>query len=122
MKRFAKLTDPALCELMTELELSIGLSCYLQGTNYIFEVDGVPAGFITFTIRDLHTLEIKHIYVRPEYRLLGIASKMIEWAKEYKEQENYRYLVLAVKGDNRDALGFYIKKGFVPSVIEMELS
>lgn len=55
---------------------------------------------------------IDALYVDKEYRNKGIATKLIEKAKEYSKENNAKKISISVIKDNQKALNLYNKLGF----------
>ena len=63
------------------------------------------------------TLEIGNLYVKEEYRNLGIGTRFIEIAKKICKDKNIKYLELKVLSENKSAREFYKKMKFSDYII-----
>ena len=78
----------------------------------IYYQDNVAAGCGAFKEFDSNTVEIKRMFVHPDYRGRGIASCILKeleiWASEY----SYTSCVLETGKNNPDAIALYRKSGY----------
>lgn len=58
--------------------------------------------------------EIKRMYVKPDYRGLGIAERMLKALEVYAAEAGYRWLYLDTKDDLATAIRFYRRHGYEP--------
>ena len=93
---------------------------------YIAEVDGKPAGFSLIFIRTgppimrLRGLGyIDDLFVKEEYRGLGISSKLYREATKWFRQKGMRHVALTVGTGNEPAHSIYKKWGFFDYHVEM---
>lgn len=82
----------------------------------IAEFGNEPVGFATIQVTrsfcyDYPTAEITGIYVSPDYRRAGIASKLLACAKQVAEAEHALELFLRVNHANTNAIAFYEAQG-----------
>lgn len=63
------------------------------------------------------TLEIGNLYIRKEYRNLGIGKRFIEIAKKICKEKNIKYLELKDLSENKSAREFYKKMKFSEYII-----
>lgn len=61
-----------------------------------------------------HSIVIKHLVVSQEYRKQKIATRLMQFIKEYAYKREIHYLYLWTTPDNRIAIDFYTKQGFYP--------
>ena len=79
-------------------------------SNYLIykEKDSV-VGFLNYDLI-YDRIEIDYIYVNPEYRKQGIASKLFNFMVE--NSKNIKNITLEVRKSNINAINFYKKHGF----------
>lgn len=65
-----------------------------------------------FKIMDEQTIEIKRMYVVPQYRRQGIASEILSHLEETAYQMGYHYSVLETGKEMLDNIKFYEKCGY----------
>jgi putative acetyltransferase len=74
--------------------------------------DAIAIGCGAFKEFDSDTIEIKRMFVHPDYRGKGIASAVLKeleiWASEY----NYNKFVLETGKNNPEAISLYQKNGY----------
>ncbi|HIW86578.1 MAG TPA: GNAT family N-acetyltransferase [Candidatus Eubacterium faecipullorum] len=73
-----------------------------KAETYVYEKDGAVLGFIS-----LNGSYIEGLFVRKEYRALGIGTALLDFVKEKKSS-----LLLHVYCQNTGAVDFYIKNSF----------
>ena len=86
----------------------------------IAEIDGSFVGFLCFLIDehpwfDLEAERFGHIlevHVKSEYREMGIATHMIEYAMDDLKKRNVRVVYVDTRENNTKALHLYGKMGF----------
>ena len=59
------------------------------------------------------------LYVAPEHRKQGIGQKLVDAMKEYYRSQGCTSVRLFALADNKLALNFYHKNGFLPHDVEM---
>ena len=64
-------------------------------------------------LRDPDALEIERIYVRGAFQGQGLGSWLLRQLKSLAEREGKGYLWLGVWEENRDAIRFYERHGFI---------
>lgn len=57
---------------------------------------------------------ITEFFILPDYRRMGLGTKVIRFLEDTCRELGICYLELQVERDNVDAQGFYAKQGFVP--------
>lgn len=65
-------------------------------------------------LEDGKTIELKRVYVRPEYRGLGISKMLLQRLENWALQQGYRYAILETGNRQPEALGLYRNSGYVP--------
>lgn len=87
------------------------------GRLYLLRFAGEPAGCIALHQIDGKSCELKRLYVRPEYRGLGLAAVLVEQILQDARQIGYRRILLDTFPDLTAAIRLYKKYGFyeIPS-------
>jgi len=96
-------------------QVSGGLEGLLEGRGrlYLAEVDGEPAGVVGLKPLSAGAGEVKHLYVRPDFRGHGIARKLLQQLVTDAEALGYRRLCLETTEFMPEAQGLYRRFGFV---------
>ena len=96
-------------------EVSDGLEELLEGRGllYLAEVSGVPAAVVGLKPLPQGVGEVKHLYVRPDFRGLGIARSLLHELVSEAEALGYQRLRLETASFMREAQGLYRSLGFV---------
>lgn len=96
-------------------ELSNPLSAF-----YFALLKGEPIGYLKINfgnaqteLKDANSLEIERIYVLQEYHGRKVGQLLYEKAMEVAIQQKVDYVWLGVWEENKRAIGFYSKNGFV---------
>lgn len=77
-------------------------------------IDGERAGFITLRPLPAHTpptLQIDHLYIRPEHQGQGVGAWALNWAKAQATERGCDITLSALK--QSAANRFYLRQGFV---------
>ena len=95
-----------------DIDACVGSSPYLEG--FLFETDGIPAGYSMIaksfaTEYGCPCIWIEDIYLKPEYRNMGIASMFFDYLETRFPGHLFR---LEVEDDNLHAIHTYRKNGF----------
>lgn len=85
---------------VTEASCIIGQVCLQYDSNRKELADGVSRAYL-FAFR-----------IRPEYRNLGIGSKMLAYCENELVEKGFTYLTLNVAKENTSAIRLYQRKGF----------
>lgn len=94
---------------------------------YMAFTDGIPSGFIEFSKEDeientyKKYLRINSLYVDPQFRNHGIATLLLDTAKNRAKELGYKHLGLGVLHQNSPAISLYKKFGFADYGIELML-
>lgn len=100
--------------LSYEQELNNSLAKY-----FVAKIDNKVIGFIgTWIIVD--ESHITNVAVHPNYRKLGIGSKLIESMLNYCKEKNCNAYTLEVRESNKTAISVYEKHGFVVDGVRKE--
>ena len=94
-KRYAKYNDPHL------------FSC-----RAVVYIDGKPAGCGCWKRIDERSVEVKRIYVLPEYRRQGVASVVIGAVERDAAQHGYTHAILETARTTADSAALYLKLGY----------
>lgn len=99
---------------LADLEEKYGLP---WGRLYLLQVDGAPAGCIGLKKLDETRCEMKRLYVRPAYRGLGLARKLVERLLTEAKKAGYEAMRLDTFPFLTSAIGLYKNLGFreIPS-------
>jgi carbonic anhydrase len=82
---------------------------------FLARVDGVAAGCIVASEFDASTIEIKRLYVEPEFRGSGAGRALMEAAIAFARERSHRRVVLDTERERlRAAYDLYCRLGFVP--------
>jgi diamine N-acetyltransferase len=92
-----------------------------ENTTFFFVKDGqVVIGYIKLNEglsqtehQEEDSLEIERIYVLKEYQGKGIGNELLNLAKHIANQKNAPYIWLGVWEENKKAIAFYDKNGFI---------
>ena len=63
-------------------------------------------------VNDPNSLEIERIYIKKDFKGLGLGKKLINFASGLAKESRKDYLWLGVWEKNHDAISFYTKMGF----------
>ena len=94
-KRYAKYNDP-----------------YLFGCRAVVYIDGKPVGCGCWKRVDGRSVEVKRIYVLPEYRRQGVASAVIAAVERDAAQHGYTHAILETARTTGDSAALYLKLGY----------
>ncbi|WP_029905732.1 GNAT family N-acetyltransferase [Prevotella sp. 10(H)] len=74
--------------------------------------DNIAVGCGGFKILDERTVELKRIYVSPEFRGKGIAGKIVSYLEEQTAKEKFTIVVLETGSKQTEAINLYLKQGY----------
>ena len=94
-KRYAKYNDP-----------------HLFGCRAVAYIGGKPAGCGCWKRIDECSVEVKRIYVMPEYRRQGVASAVIGAVERDAAQHGYTHAILETARTTADSAALYLKLGY----------
>ena len=83
-----------------------------NGALYIAENNKVPAGCVGLRQLDDHRCEMKRLYVRPDYRGLGIGTALCHQIIEKARQLGYVEMLLDTLASMQSAQALYQSLGF----------
>jgi ribosomal protein S18 acetylase RimI-like enzyme len=99
-------------KIKTELEAP-------QSEFYFLFADGQLAGYIKVNdvpaqtdINDPTSLELERIYVKKEFKRLGLGSQLIDYAEQLARLAGKEYVWLGVWEQNPKAIAFYESMGY----------
>lgn len=79
---------------------------------FLIREDGVPAGCGGVKLVETEYAEVKRMYVRPQFRGLGLARLMLDHLTNYAQRHAVRVLRLETGIHQRDAIRLYEGMGF----------
>jgi putative acetyltransferase len=74
--------------------------------------DDVPAGCGGVQFYGTEYAELKRMFVRPQFRGLGLAKQMLQHLEDYTREHNIRVLRLETGIHQKEAIGLYESWGF----------
>lgn len=83
-----------------------------SGRLYLAICDGAPAGCIALRKIDTLRCEMKRLYVRPQFRSLGIAGQLVRKLIADAKETGYKQMLLDTLPFLDIAVGMYKKYGF----------
>ena len=92
----------------------------------LWEVDGEPAGFVCVRFTDTGWWDftrgdVYDLAVAPEFRRMGIGSRMMEFAEEEARASGPNALYVGTGWDNTPARSLYVKRGFREQEVGYEI-
>jgi GNAT superfamily N-acetyltransferase len=85
-----------------------------QGLFLVAEVSGVPAGCGAWRVYPPGGVEIKRVYVVPEYRRRGVAQLVVAALESSAAEAGHTSVVLNTGDRQPEALALYSDLGYVP--------
>ncbi len=87
------------------------------GNVVVFYMDNLPVGCGAFKFFDDDSVEIKRMFVLPEYRGKGIALRVLAELENWAHELNYKACVLETGIKQPEAIALYQKAGyqFIPN-------
>lgn len=80
----------------------------------VAEIDGSIIGSIIILLRErIFNARVYSLNIHPEYRRLGIASSLIDYALDILKEKGYKFITLEVGINNRIAQNLYRSKDFI---------
>jgi len=121
-------TDPDFRVLITELDAELRatydelMNTYDQhnvieeiDTVVIAYVDSLPAGCGCFKAFDKQAAEVKRMYVRPQYRGMGISAMVLKELEAWASSLGYIRMILETGEKQLAAISLYQKGGYLKS-------
>ena len=90
------------------------LAVLARETVFVAEIAGQPAGYVALELLE-RAVRIDQLFVRPEHEAEGVGRQLLEYAEGFAISERAERLQIVVEEDNRRALDFYSRFGFVHS-------
>jgi GNAT superfamily N-acetyltransferase len=85
-----------------------------HGLFLVAEVDGVPAGCGAWRVYPPGGIEIKRVYVEPDFRRRGLAQVVVAELERTAARAGHRTVVLNTGDRQPEALALYADLGYVP--------
>jgi len=78
----------------------------------VYYLDGIPVGCGAFKPFDSESVEIKRMFVSPEYRCKGTALLVLNELEKWAHELNYKACVLETGRKQPEAIALYQKAGY----------
>jgi putative acetyltransferase len=78
----------------------------------VYYENNIPVGCGAFREKEPDTVEIKRMYVHPDFRKKGIASKVLAELERWAAEIKYPYTVLETGKKQPEAIALYQKTGY----------
>ena len=78
----------------------------------VYYENDVPVGCGAFREKESDAVEIKRMYVKPEYRKRGIAAAVLKELENWAAELNYTYTILETGKKQPEAIALYQKLGY----------
>lgn len=78
----------------------------------VFYENNSAVGCGAFREKENDTVEIKRMFVHPDYRKRGIASALLSALEIWAAEENYNYTILETGKKQPEAINLYQKQGY----------
>jgi GNAT superfamily N-acetyltransferase len=85
-----------------------------QGLFLVAEIDGVPAACGAWRVYPPGGIEIKRVYVEPDFRRRGLAQVVVAELERTAARAGHRTVVLNTGDRQPEALALYADLGYVP--------
>lgn len=88
----------------------------IEGLRHVIVAysDKVPIGCGAIKDFDSRSMEVKRMYVKPEYRGKGIASRLLIELENWAESLGYSSCILETGKRQPEAISLYTKNGYTP--------
>ncbi|MDA8091544.1 MAG: GNAT family N-acetyltransferase [Nitrospiraceae bacterium] len=106
---FKKVRDED-CAAVRELLFAHNPGAVIQGRYYMAVEDGVIKGIVGLLWRSWYLSELRHLYVKPEFRRTGIGAFLVEKALERVKTP---LACCTVREDNEGSLTLFRCEGFI---------
>jgi ribosomal protein S18 acetylase RimI-like enzyme len=83
-------------------------------TVFVAELEGRAAGYVAVE-REGNAVRIEQLFVSPEHEGEGVGRQLLEYAEGYAISIGAGALEVVAEPDNRRAVDFYRRRGFVPT-------
>lgn len=82
--------------------------------HVVIACDGInPVGCGAIKEYSSDTMEVKRMFVRHDYRNMGIASKVLKELETWASEMSYKKCILETGKKQPEAIGLYIKSGYL---------
>ncbi|WP_428231813.1 GNAT family N-acetyltransferase [Flavobacterium sp.] len=78
----------------------------------VFYENDIAVGCGAFREKESDTVEIKRMFVHPDYRKRGIASSILADLEHWAAEVNYKYTILETGKNQPEAINLYQKLGY----------
>ena len=78
----------------------------------VFYENDVAVGCGAFREKEKDTVEIKRMFVHPDFRKRGIASQVLAELEQWAKEIEYRYTILETGKNQPEAISLYQKLGY----------
>jgi GNAT superfamily N-acetyltransferase len=78
----------------------------------VYYENGIAVGCGAFREKESDAVEIKRMYVKPEYRKRGIAAAVLKELELWAAELNYTYTILETGKKQPEAIALYQKSGY----------
>lgn len=78
----------------------------------VFYENDIAVGCGAFREKEKDTVEIKRMFVHPDYRKKGIASTLLAALETWAAEINYKYTILETGKKQPEAINLYQKQGY----------
>lgn len=85
-----------------------------QGGVWLASAANQPAACVALRPHDRHTAEMKRLYVRPDFRGMGLGRRLVNLVVTYAADAGYRRICLDTLPAMSEAIGLYRQMGFKP--------
>ena len=92
-------------------------------TVFVAEIEGSAAGYVAIEHEEAR-VRVDQLFVSPEHEAEGVGDQLLDYAEGYAIWRGAEALRVVVAPDDRQAVGFYRGRGFVPveeNVLELLL-
>ena len=78
----------------------------------VFYENDIAVGCGAFREKETDTVEIKRMFVHPDYRKKGIASQVLAELERWAKEVNYKFTILETGKNQPEAINLYQKLGY----------
>lgn len=115
-KEYSKIEGAEVCFVSFERELENLQKVYAppKGIMLIVYDDNMPIGCVAIKAFDDNACDMKRLYVRPDYRGRGIATKLIQNVLKVAKEYGYKKIFLETLPEvMKEAVSLYNRLGFI---------